>query len=132
MVDAAAGAPRPNSNGVYLDPDEVLSLPGSNGLPKAEIELLHVPEHGWIYATSYNLSGFSGGGSPLMLAGAPAVPGRREALECAIAEIGKRIELRTNPDSVPASARRQAAEIKAWMATLLDAPTGPMQLGLFA
>ncbi|GAB3054394.1 hypothetical protein [Stenotrophomonas tumulicola] len=129
----ASGMPAPNQNGVYLDPDEVLTLKGAGRSPTAEIELLHVPGHGWIFATSYCISGYGGGSSPLMLTGTPSGLDREAALLGGLQEVMRRVGGAGSHPSDSPSARRQATEIMDWAASLRAPQCDPSaQLELFA
>lgn len=107
--------PVPNDFGVFLEPDETLTLAnGKHAMPLAEIELLHVPAFGWIYSTAYHLSdcGCSG---PLTLTRACRGDSRQDALQRAIGDLmrGMQSYLRQHNDS--ATRKRQARAVVAWL-----------------
>jgi len=118
--------PAPNAHGVYLEPDETLTLPsgrpggrGQHAMPLAEIDLLHVPAFGWIYSTSYHL-GDTGRMSPLMLTRMARGDSRDDALARAVDE------LQTSMASVvkcghsdSERTRKLARSVKAWAQGLL-------------
>lgn len=117
--------PAPNAHGVYLEPDETLTLPsgrtggrGQYAMPLAEIELLHVPAFGWIYSTAYHL-GDCGQSGPLSLARAARGDSRHDALQRAVDELARRMDgyLRQHSDS--ATRKRQARAVREWAMGLL-------------
>lgn len=116
----ALGAPPvPNRHGVF-EPDETLTLasPGRYGMATAEIDLVHVPAFGWIFATSYHL-GDCGASSPLMLDRADRGDSRRDALVRAVDQLCGRMDgyLQCSNDS--ATRKATARKVKAWARGLL-------------
>ncbi|GEM_PF-2893153 len=116
---ALGAPPAPNRHGVF-EPDETLTLasPGRFAMPMAEIELLHVPAFGWIFATSYHL-GDCGSSSPLVLDRADRGDSRQDALVRAVDQLCGRMDgyLQCSNDS--ATRKRQARMVKTWAQGLL-------------
>ncbi len=96
---ALGSPPRPNPHGVF-QADETLAVyrevlrtgPGGKSYPRtaiARIDLVHLPDQGWLFAWSYSLSQCGAGFAPALKWRDTLRPTRQEAVDAARQDMAK-------------------------------------------